>query len=180
VRLAGNANENLDTALATVVGKVPLRQLVTMRQTRAPIEVVRVNQRPVTVVEAVAERGGTARAARDVKRALRRRPHPAGLAWRVSGADVEQAAHRFGAGPRGGARAGADASRAGGRVRVVHDAAARDDHGAAGRSGRHRAALAHRPAPHAVSLIGMVVMIGLADNDAVVKLEAIRRFRAQG
>ncbi len=33
---------------------------------------------------------------------------------------------------------------------------------------------------NAVSLIGMVVMIGLADNDAVVKLDAIRRFRAAG
>ena len=33
---------------------------------------------------------------------------------------------------------------------------------------------------NAVSLIGMVVMIGLADNDAVVKLDAIRRFREQG
>lgn len=31
-----------------------------------------------------------------------------------------------------------------------------------------------------VSLIGMVVMIGIADNDAVVKLDAIRRFRAEG
>jgi HAE1 family hydrophobic/amphiphilic exporter-1 len=31
-----------------------------------------------------------------------------------------------------------------------------------------------------VSLIGMVVMIGLADNDAVVKLDAIRRFREEG
>jgi HAE1 family hydrophobic/amphiphilic exporter-1 len=33
---------------------------------------------------------------------------------------------------------------------------------------------------NAVSLIGMVVMIGLADNDAVVKLDAIRRFREEG
>ena len=33
---------------------------------------------------------------------------------------------------------------------------------------------------NAVSLIGMVVMIGIADNDAVVKLDAIRRFREQG
>ena len=33
---------------------------------------------------------------------------------------------------------------------------------------------------NAVSLIGMVVMIGMADNDAVVKLDAIRRFREQG
>jgi HAE1 family hydrophobic/amphiphilic exporter-1 len=33
---------------------------------------------------------------------------------------------------------------------------------------------------NAVSLIGIVVMIGLADNEAVVKLAAIRRFRAAG
>jgi len=31
-----------------------------------------------------------------------------------------------------------------------------------------------------VSLIGIVVMIGMADNEAVVKLDAIRRFREQG
>ena len=33
---------------------------------------------------------------------------------------------------------------------------------------------------NAVSIIGMIVMIGIADNDAVVKLDAIRRFRAMG
>ena len=33
---------------------------------------------------------------------------------------------------------------------------------------------------NAVSLIGMVVMIGMADNEAVVKLDAIRRFRELG
>ena len=33
---------------------------------------------------------------------------------------------------------------------------------------------------NAVSLIGIVVMIGMADNEAVVKLDAIRRFREDG
>jgi HAE1 family hydrophobic/amphiphilic exporter-1 len=33
---------------------------------------------------------------------------------------------------------------------------------------------------NAVSMIGIVVMIGMADNEAVVKLDAIRRFREQG
>jgi HAE1 family hydrophobic/amphiphilic exporter-1 len=33
---------------------------------------------------------------------------------------------------------------------------------------------------NAVALIGIIVMIGMADNEAVVKLDAIRRFRAQG
>src|SRR5690606_40844394 len=33
---------------------------------------------------------------------------------------------------------------------------------------------------NAVSLIGIVVMIGMADNEAVVKLDAIQRFRESG
>lgn len=33
---------------------------------------------------------------------------------------------------------------------------------------------------NAVALIGIVVMVGLADNEAVVKLESIQRFRAAG
>ena len=33
---------------------------------------------------------------------------------------------------------------------------------------------------NAVSLIGIVVMIGIVDNEAVVKLDAIRRFREMG
>jgi HAE1 family hydrophobic/amphiphilic exporter-1 len=33
---------------------------------------------------------------------------------------------------------------------------------------------------NAVSLIGLVVMVGMADNEAVVKLDAIRRFRGKG
>ena len=33
---------------------------------------------------------------------------------------------------------------------------------------------------NAVSLIGIVVMIGMADNEAVVKLDAIRKFREAG
>jgi HAE1 family hydrophobic/amphiphilic exporter-1 len=33
---------------------------------------------------------------------------------------------------------------------------------------------------NAVSLIGIVVMIGMADNEAVVKLDAIQRFREAG
>ena len=33
---------------------------------------------------------------------------------------------------------------------------------------------------NAVSIIGIIVMIGIADNDAVVKLDAIRRFREEG
>ena len=47
VRFAGSANEDLAAALATPVDGVPVGQLVSYRETHAPIEVVRVGQRPV-------------------------------------------------------------------------------------------------------------------------------------
>jgi hydrophobic/amphiphilic exporter-1 (mainly G- bacteria), HAE1 family len=46
VRFRGDANENLETALATPVQGVPVGQLVQVQETPVPIEVVRVNQRP--------------------------------------------------------------------------------------------------------------------------------------
>ena len=61
VRYAGEANEDLVTALATPVQGIPIEQFVEVHERRAPIEVVRVNQRPVHVVEAVVEEGGTVR-----------------------------------------------------------------------------------------------------------------------
>jgi hydrophobic/amphiphilic exporter-1 (mainly G- bacteria), HAE1 family len=180
VRLAGNANENLSAALATVVGGIPVGQLVTVRETRAPIEVVRVDQRPVVVVEAVAERGGTARASRDATRALARRAWPAGVTWNVGGADVERRrttseltlvallavalmflvlAGEFGSftTPL--------------LVMITVPLAAAGGVGLLWLTGQSL---------NAVSLIGLIVMIGLADNEAVVKLDAIRRFRERG
>ncbi|MBK7922858.1 MAG: efflux RND transporter permease subunit [Gemmatimonadetes bacterium] len=62
VRYTGNDSEDLATALATTINGVPVSQLVRSRGLRAPVEVVRINQRPVHVVEGAAERGGTARA----------------------------------------------------------------------------------------------------------------------
>ncbi len=180
VRLAGSANEDLSAALATVVAGVPVGQLVTVKETRAPVEVVRMNQRPVTVVEAVAERGGTARAARDVARALGGLSHPAGLSWQVGGADVEQR--------RTTSELGVVAVLA---IALVFLVLAGEFASfttpllvmttvpLAGAGGIILLWLTGQSL-NAVSLIGMVVMIGLADNDAVVKLDAIRRFRAQG
>src|SRR5690606_1952425 len=62
VRFAGNANEDLSVALATPLNGVPLSNLVRWKEVRAPIEVVRVNQRPVSIIEGLIERGGTSRA----------------------------------------------------------------------------------------------------------------------
>src|SRR5204862_499664 len=45
VRFAGNANEDLATALATPVRGIPVGQLVSVQEIRAPLEVVRINAR---------------------------------------------------------------------------------------------------------------------------------------
>jgi HAE1 family hydrophobic/amphiphilic exporter-1 len=180
VRFAGNANEDLSVALATTVGGVPVGQLVSVRETRAPIEVVRVGQRPVAVVEGVVERGGTAKASADVADALGALTVPAGVTWQVTGADAEQR------------RTTSELT----VVAVLSIALVflvlAGEFGSfttplivmttvplAGAGGIFALWLTGQSL-NAVSLIGMVVMIGIADNDAVVKLDAIRRFRAQG
>lgn len=180
VRFRGEANENLEAALATPVQGVPVGQLVQVQEVPAPIEVVRVNQRPVSVVEALVEEGGTARAARDVERALEALPVPPGLSWTLSGADAEQR--------RTSRELGLVALLSVALVFLV----------LAGEFASFTTPLlVMTTVPlaaaggiillwltgqslNAVSLIGLVVMIGIADNDAVVKLDAIRRFRAMG
>ncbi|HEY3434129.1 MAG TPA: efflux RND transporter permease subunit, partial [Solirubrobacterales bacterium] len=90
VRFAGSANEDLQAALSTTVKGVPVSQLVRVTEVRAPVEVVRVDQRAVTIVEGVVERGGTARASSDVRSLLAGLEPPPGISWRVAGADAEQ------------------------------------------------------------------------------------------
>ncbi len=180
VRFAGNANEDLAVALATTVGGVPVGQLVSVKETRAPIEVVRVGQRPVAVIEGVVERGGTAKASVDVAEALGALEAPAGVTWQITGADAEQR------------RTTSELT----VVAVLSIALVflvlAGEFGSfttplivmttvplAGAGGIFALWLTGQSL-NAVSLIGMVVMIGIADNDAVVKLDAIRRFRALG
>ena len=180
VRFAGSANEDLNAALATTVNGIPVGQLVQVREVRAPIEVVRVNQRPVSVIEAAVERGGTARATRDVQRVMAGLETPAGLSWELAGADIEQR------------RTTSELSvvavlsvalvflvLAGEFASFTTPLLIMTTVPLAGAGGIIILWLTGQSL-NAVSLIGMVVMIGIADNDAVVKLDAIRRFRAQG
>jgi HAE1 family hydrophobic/amphiphilic exporter-1 len=180
VRFAGSANEDLSAALATTVNGIPVGQLVRVREVRAPIEVVRVNQRPVSVIEAAVERGGTARATRDVQLAMAGLEIPAGLNWELAGADVEQR------------RTTSELSvvavlsvalvflvLAGEFASFTTPLLIMTTVPLAGAGGIIILWLTGQSL-NAVSLIGMVVMIGIADNDAVVKLDAIRRFRAMG
>jgi HAE1 family hydrophobic/amphiphilic exporter-1 len=180
VRFAGNANEDLGAALATTVGGIPVGQLVSVRETRAPIQVVRVNQRPVSIVEAAVERGGTARASQDVRETVGAIKAPAGLTWQIAGADVEQQ------------RTTSELTVVAILSVVLVFLVLAGEFASfttpmlimltvplAGAGGIIILWLTGQSL-NAVSLIGMVVMIGIADNDAVVKLDAIRRFREQG
>ena len=180
IRFAGEANEDLAVALATPVQGVPVGQLVQVEEKPAPTEVVRVNQRPVSVVEALVEEGGTARASADVARVLGGLPEPAGLSWSLSGADQEQ---RRTTGELGLVAilsvvlvflvlAGEFASFTTPLLVMLTVPLAA--------AGGIILLWLTGQSLNAVSLIGMVVMIGIADNDAVVKLDAIRRFRELG
>jgi HAE1 family hydrophobic/amphiphilic exporter-1 len=180
VRFSGAFNEDLATTLATPVRGVPLGQLVVVKDVRAPIEVVRINQRPVSVVEAVAERGGVAKATEEATASLAGLQLPPGLSWTVGGADQEQR------------RTTRELTLVGIlSVALVFLVLAGEFASfttpllvmltvpLAGAGGILFLWLTGQSI-NAVSLIGIIVMIGMADNEAVVKLDAIQRFRAQG
>ncbi len=180
VRFAGSANENLTEALAASVNGVPVGQLIEVKEVRAPIEVVRVGQRPVVQVEGLIREGGTSRASARVFDMLTATSFPAGVSWSVSGADAE-------------ARRTANEL-----LLVAILAAALVFLVLAGEFASFTVPLVVMltvplaaaggllflwmtgQSINAVSLIGIVVMIGMADNEAVVKLDAIRRFREAG
>jgi HAE1 family hydrophobic/amphiphilic exporter-1 len=180
VRYAGLANEDLETALRTSVKGVPLGQLVQVKETRASVEVVRIGQRPVSIVEGLVEEGGTARATEDVIARMESMQWPGSVRWTVAGADAERQ------------RTESELT----LVAVL--AAALMFLVLAGEFASFTIPLVVMctvplagagaiiflwltgQSLNAVSLIGIVVMIGMADNEAVVKLDAIRTLREQG
>jgi HAE1 family hydrophobic/amphiphilic exporter-1 len=180
IRYAGIANENLETALASTVQGIPVSNFVDVKETRAPIEVVRINQRPVSVVEAVVQKGGTERAAEAVQRVVDGLSLPAGVQTSITGANVEQ--------QRTTRELGLVAILsvalmflvlAGEFASFTTPLLVMTTVPLAG-AGGIVALWVMGQSINAVSLIGIVVMIGMADNEAVVKLDAIRRFREQG
>lgn len=180
VRYAGVANESLDAALRTPLNGVPLSQLVQVRETRAPLEVVRVNQRPVSLVEALVESGGTARANSEVQRVLGAMTFAPGISWQVGGADTER--------ERTSNELVLVAVLAAALVFLVLAAEFASftiplvvmlTVPLAG-AGAVILLWLTGQSLNAVSLIGIVVMIGMADNEAVVKLDAIRALREEG
>ncbi|MFN9086212.1 MAG: efflux RND transporter permease subunit, partial [Gemmatimonadaceae bacterium] len=180
VRYAGATNEDLATALRTPIRGVPLGQLVQVRETRAPLEVVRVGQRPVSIVEGLVEEGGTAKATDAVQQLMTQQAWPSSVSWQVGGADAERkrtsdeltlvavlaAALMF------LVLAGEFASFTIPVVVMLTVPLAG--------AGAIVFLWLTGQSINAVSLIGIVVMIGMADNEAVVKLDAIRALQAEG
>ena len=180
VRYAGNANENLETALSSTVDGIPLRELVTVQEQRAPIEVVRVDQRPVSIVEGIVERGGTAKASRAVADSREQAQPRDACSGRFPALTPEQQ----------------KTTKQLGLVAIL--SAALMFLVLAGEFSSFTSPLVIMTTVpiagagsvillwltgqslNAVSLIGIVVMIGMADNEAVVKLDAIHRFRDLG
>jgi HAE1 family hydrophobic/amphiphilic exporter-1 len=180
VRYAGSANEDLAEAMNAVVNGVPVSQLVYAREVQAPVEVVRVGQRPVVAVEGLIESGGTSRASKDAHAAMEALTFPPGVSWEVTGADAEQR------------------RTTNELVLVALLASALVFLVLAGEFASFTVPLVVMltvplaaagglvflwmtgQSLNVVALIGIVVMIGMADNEAVVKLDAIRRFREMG
>lgn len=180
VRYAGVRNEQLETALQTTIRGVPLGQLVQVHETHAPLEIIRVGQRPVTIIEGLVEEGGTAKATDDVLDKMNAITFPTAITWEVAGADAER-------------KRTSDEL-----VLVTVLAALLMFLVLAGEFASFTIPLVIMltvplagagaviflwmtgQSLNAVSLIGIVVMIGMADNEAVVKLDAIRKFREDG
>ncbi|MEP6781967.1 MAG: efflux RND transporter permease subunit [Gemmatimonadaceae bacterium] len=180
VRYVGLHNEDLATALLTPVRGIPVGQLVRVREMRAPLEVVRVNQRPVTIIEALVENGGTAQATTDATNRMNKLVFGPNITWAIGGADAER-------------KRTSDEL-----VLVAILASLLMFLVLAGEFASFTIPLVVMltvplasagaviflwltgQSLNAVSLIGIVVMIGMADNEAVVKLDAIRKFREAG
>ena len=180
VRFGGIKNEDLGEAMATPVKGIPISQLVRTQERQAPIEVVRVGQRPVAVVEGLIERGGTRTAVDDVRAAMASLQLPSGVTWEISGANAEQERTTRELALVGWLSvalvflvlAGEFASFTVPLVVMLTVPLAA--------AGGILFLWLTGQSLNAVALIGIVVMIGMADNEAVVKLDAIRRFREAG
>ena len=180
VRYAGLQNEDLQTAMLTPIKGVPIEQLVVVKEVRAPLEVVRINQRPVTIVEGLVETGGTARATDDAVDVVSRIRFPNSVRWSIGGADEERK------------RTSDELTLVGILAALLMFLVLAGEFASftipivvmltvplAG-AGAVIFLWITGQSLNAVSLIGIIVMIGMADNEAVVKLDAIRKFREAG
>ncbi|MDQ3517869.1 MAG: efflux RND transporter permease subunit, partial [Gemmatimonadota bacterium] len=180
VRLPESARQSLETLRELRVRDVPLRELITTREGIGPAEIRRVDQRRVVAVQADVARGGVDDAISDARGAMRGLTTPAGVQVEIGG-ENEELRLAF----RALALAFALA------VLLVYMILAAEFESLVlpfvvllsvplGTIGAIVALWISGAGLNAVSLIGIVVLAGIVDNDAVVKVDFINQMRRKG
>lgn len=180
VRLPENDRRSLSTLNELRVRGVPLRELVTTRETRGPAEVRRIDQRRVIAVQADVARGGVDDAISDIQRALRDVPPPAEVRTEIGGENEEM---------RNAFRALAWAFAL--ALLLIYMILAAQFESLLlpfvvllgvplGLVGAIVALWIAGAGLNAVSVIGIIVLAGIADNDALIKVDFINQARKRG
>lgn len=180
VRLPENDRRSLSTLNELRVRGVPLRELVTTRETRGPAEVRRIDQQRVIAVQADVARGGVDDAISDIQRVLRDVPPPAGVRTEIGGENEEM---------RNAFRALAWAFAL--ALLLIYMILAAQFESLVlpfvvllgvplGLVGAIVALWIAGAGLNAVSVIGIIVLAGIADNDALIKVDFINQARKRG
>jgi HAE1 family hydrophobic/amphiphilic exporter-1 len=181
VRLPEAARRSTETLERLTVDGVPLRDLVRVRTASGPAEIRRVDQgRVVTVMADVAPGAGLTRAVDAVRGALASLPPPAGLRVEIGGENEEM---------RKGFR---DLALAFGLALVLCYMLLAAEFESVlqpfiillavplSAIGAALALWIGGSGMNTMSLIGLVILVGIVDNDAVVKLDFINQARREG
>jgi HAE1 family hydrophobic/amphiphilic exporter-1 len=179
VRLPEEARE-LATLQEMRVNDIPLRELITVEETTGASEIRRVNQTRIVAVHADVVTGDLAGATRDMENALVDLARPGDVRWEIGGENEEM---------RRSFRALAFAMIL--AVLLVYMILAAEFESFVhpftvllsvplGTFGAVIALWITGAGLNTVSLIGMVVLVGIVDNDAVVKVDFINQMRRKG
>src|SRR5687768_572451 len=179
VRLPEEARE-LATLQEMLIQGVPLRELIVIEETTGASEIRRVNQTRIVAVHADVATGDLTEATRDMERALADLPRPGDVRWEIGGENEEM---------RRSFRALIFAMVL--AVLLVYMILAAEFESFVhpftvllsvplGTFGAVLALWITGAGLNTVSLIGMVVLVGIVDNDAVVKVDFINQMRRKG
>jgi HAE1 family hydrophobic/amphiphilic exporter-1 len=180
VRLPPEARQSLATLQRLSVNGVPVRELVRQEERLGPTEIRRLDQSRVVSLYADAAKGGWNAAARAVRAALASQPPPRGLRLEVGGANEERAKSFRDLGLAFAlALALVYLILAAQFESLVHPFTILVSVPLA-LVGAVLALLLTRQSLNTMSVIGIVILVGIAVNDAIVKVDFINRARRGG
>jgi HAE1 family hydrophobic/amphiphilic exporter-1 len=180
VRLPDDSRHSLETLQRLHVDRVPLSELVTVRESVGPVEIKRIGQSRIVPVYADVTGGGVDRAVAAVRDVVSQTPPPEGLRVDVGG-ENEEMRRSF----RDLAFALVLA------ILLVYMILAAEFESFVhpftvllsvplGLIGAILALWLFGAGLNTVSLIGIVILVGIVDNDAVVKIDFINQMRREG